>query len=124
MPRRIIAITVAVAATAALRSFAADVVQIHVRGHYFTEPATVQISVSVEPDAANRVLRIEVDGDREYRSTEVELAGLSDKRIHTIEFKNLRAGAYALRAEVLSKDKVRGMAASDVVVAGSVPDGQ
>jgi hypothetical protein len=115
---RIIVLIVALVATAALRAVAGEVVEIRLRGHYFAEPATVQVTVAVEPDAANRVLRVEADGDRLYRSTEVELSGDADQRVHTVEFKNLPAGAYELRAEVLSSDKVRGTATQELVVSG------
>jgi hypothetical protein len=115
---RIIVLTAALIATAALRGIAGEVVEIRLRGHYFAEPATVQITVAVEPDAANRVLRVEADGDRLYRSTEVALSGEGDKRLHTVEFKNLPAGDYELRAEVLSSERVRGMASQELVVAG------
>lgn len=112
------AITTTAFAGAAVRPLANDVVEIRLRGHFFAEPATVQITIAVEPDAANRTLRIEADGDRLFRSTEVKLDGELDKRIHTVEFKNLPAGSYELRAEVLSQDKVRGMATQELVVAG------
>ena len=118
MKGRIIVLIVALVATAALRAVAGEVVEIRLRGHYFAEPATVQVTVAVEPDAANRVLRVEADGDRLYRSTEVELSGDADQRVHTVEFKNLPAGAYELRAEVLSSDKVRGTATQELVVSG------
>ena len=118
MKARTFAVIVALLTTAALRGIAGEVVEIRLRGRYFSEPATVQVTVAVEPDAANRVLRIEADGDRMYRSTEVELSGVNDKRLHTIEFKNLPAGAYELRAEVLSRDKVRGMASQELIVSG------
>jgi hypothetical protein len=116
---RIFVLVAALIAVAAVRAVAHDVVEIHVNGYYFAEPATVRITVAVEPDSANRMLRIEADSDRMFRATEVELEGLTDKRIHTFEFKNLPAGAYELRAEVMSKEKVLGMATSDVVVEGS-----
>jgi hypothetical protein len=115
---RIFAVILALISIATLRAFAGDVVEIRLRGHYFSEPATVQITVAVEPDAANRVLRVEADGDRLYRSTELTLQGEGDKRLHTVEFKNLPAGAYELRAEVLSTDHVRGMATQELLVAG------
>ena len=118
MKGRIIALTAALIGTAVLNGIAGDVVEIRLRGHYFAAPATVQVTIAVEPDQANRVLRVEADGDRLYRSTEVELSGDTDKRIHTVEFKNLPAGAYELRAEVLSSEKVRGMASQELVVSG------
>ena len=119
MKRRTIAFAAALMTTAALRGIASDVVEIRLRGHYFAEPATVQITVAVEPDADNRLLRIEADSGRMFRASEVELSGLGDKRLHTIEFKNLPAGAYELRAEVVSQeDKIRGMASQELVVTG------
>lgn len=98
---------------------AADVVQIHLRGHYYAEPATVRITVAVEPDAENRMLRIEADGDTYYRASELTLIGEADKRMHVVEFKNLPAGNYMLRAEVLSEAAVRGQATHELTVTGS-----
>jgi hypothetical protein len=95
---------------------AQDVVEIRLRGRYFTDPATIRITVAVEPDAANRALRIEADGDRLFRSTEVMLEGESGQRIHTVEFKNLPAGNYTIRAAVLSGRNVRGAAEEFLVV--------
>jgi hypothetical protein len=115
---RTIGLILVLTAAAAVRALAGELVEIRLRGHYFSEPATVQITVAVEPDAANRVLRIEADGDRLYRSTELTLSGDADKRLHTVEFKNLPAGEYELRAEVLGADSVRGMATQELVVAG------
>ena len=116
---RIFAVIIALFFIATLRALAGEVVEIRLRGRYFSEPATVQITVAVEPDAATRVLLVEADGDRLYRSTELTLQGETDKRLHSVEFKNLPAGAYELRAEVLSgADHVRGMATQELLVSG------
>jgi hypothetical protein len=120
--RRIIALVVFIAAlmtTAGRPSHANEVVQILLRGHYFVEPATVQITVAVEPDAKNRALRIEADGERLFRGSQLTLEGATEKRIHAVEFKNLPAGNYILRAEVLGEESVRGMAEQELVVSGS-----
>jgi len=93
---------------------AKEVVEILLRGHYYVEPATVQITVAVEPDAKNRSLRIEADGERLFRASQVALEGAEAKRIHSVEFKNLPAGNYTLRAEVLSNDDIRGMAEQSI----------
>ncbi len=100
---------------------AQDVVEIRLRGRYFTDPATVRITVAVEPNADNRALRIEADGDRLFRSSEVILEGEDGKRIHTVEFKNLPAGSYTIRAAVLSSAQVRG-AAEEFLVVGDPAD--
>lgn len=100
---------------------AQDVVELRLRGRYFSEPATVHITVAVQPDAENRMLVIEADGERLFRSSEVALEGKSEQRLHTVEFKNLPAGQYVIRAEVLSKAAVRGFAEQTLVV-GSPSD--
>ena len=93
--------------------------ELRISGRYFAEPATVRITVAVEPDADNRMLRVEADGDEMFRASEVELAGAGEKRLHTLEFRNLKAGYYTLRAEVHSARALRGTAEQKVVVTGS-----
>jgi hypothetical protein len=110
---------VGVLLTSVVAGGARDVVELRLYGHYFAEPATVRITVAVEPDAENRMLRIEADGDEMYRASEIELSGADEKRLHSLEFKNLKAGNYTLRAEVHSATALRGMAEQEVVVTGS-----
>jgi hypothetical protein len=100
---------------------AQDIVEIRLRGRYYTEPATVRVTVAVEPDEKNRTLVIQADGDRLFRSSEVTLDGDKGQRIHTMEFKNLPAGYYVLRAEVRSSADVRG-AAEELLVVGDPAD--
>jgi hypothetical protein len=98
---------------------AGETVEIRLIGHYFSEPATVQLTIAVTPDPQNRVLHIEADGDQMFRASDLELTGDADKRLHTIQFKNLAAGNYTLRAEVLSsEDDVLAMAEQELVVTG------
>ena len=97
---------------------AAEVVELRLHGHYFAEPATVHVTIAVEPDAQNRVLRIEADSDQLFRGSEIALAGANEKRIHSIQFKNLPAGHYTLRAEVRSATEIRGTARQELTVTG------
>ena len=122
MTRRTIAWTCLIALlalTGTTYGDAREVVEIRLHGRYFIEPATVRILVAVEPDAENRALRIEADGDQMYRSSELTLTGANDKRLHSIEFRNLPAGSYTLRAEVRSSHDIRGSATQDLFVTGS-----
>ena len=122
MTRRLIAFAVfsaALVASGTRPGHATEVVEILLRGHYFVEPATVQITVAVEPDAENRSLRIEADGERLFRASQLTLRGASEKRMHAVEFKNLPAGNYTLRAEVLGAQDVRGMAEQELIVSGA-----
>ena len=110
---------VALVGAGAVCGDAAEVVEIRLRGRYFMEPATVHITVAVEPDEANRTLRIEADGDTVFRASDLSLSGASEKRMHAIEFKNLPAGTYTLRAQVFSSERVRGMAEQELIVSGA-----
>jgi hypothetical protein len=103
----------------AVKSHAENVVEIRLNGHYFSEPATVRFIVAVQPDADNRTLRIEADGTDMFRASEVALMGAGEKKLHTFTFKNLSAGQYTLRAQVLSSRDVRGTATSEMVVTGA-----
>jgi hypothetical protein len=107
---------VIISACATLAAGAQEVVEIRLRGRYYPEPATVRLTVTVEPDQSNRTLVVQADGDRLYRSSEVPLDGDKEQRIHTVEFKNLPAGNYVLRAEVHSSQAVRGVAEELLVV--------
>jgi len=91
------------------------------RGRYFSEPATVRITVAVQPDSSNRTLVVEADGDRLFRSSEVPLEGDKEQRTHVVEFKNLPAGYYVVRAEVRSNAAVRG-SAEELLVVGEPGD--
>lgn len=99
-------------------SSAKENVQIRLTGHFFSEPATVQMVVAVEPDAENRTLRVEADGENMFCATELSLAGDREQRLHTIQFKNLAAGEYTLRAQVLSNSSVRSQAEQAIMVTG------
>jgi hypothetical protein len=111
--------TILVGAAATQVGNANDVVEIRLRGRYYAEPATVQITVAVEPDSQNRALRIEAESEQMFRSSELTLAGAAEKRIHTIEFKNLPAGNYSLSAQVFSTDDLRGVATQQLTVSGA-----
>jgi hypothetical protein len=97
---------------------AKDNVEIRISGHFFAEPATVQMIIAVEPNSENRTLRVEADGDNMFCATEVPLSGDREQRLHTIQFKNLAAGEYTLRAQVLSNSAVRSQAEQGIMVTG------
>ena len=74
------------------------------------------MTVVVEPDAANRRLQVEVDGDLLFRASELTLEGAAEKRLHEFEFRGLPAGRYTLRVTVFSTDAVRGTASETLEV--------
>ena len=117
-PTAFVALTGAIVAALTTAGSAGQVVELRLRGFYFSAPATVSMTVAIEPDDQNAMLRVEADGDRFYRSSELALSGASEKRIHSVEFKNLPEGSYTLRAEVRSKSEVRGQATQELTVMG------
>lgn len=97
---------------------AKELIEIRMRGHYFAAPATIPVTVAVEPAANNRTLIVEVDGEDYFRSSGKDLDGENERRFHTVEFRNLPAGRYALRARVMSTSAVLGSAVEGLVVTG------
>ena len=120
MVRHVIRLSALVLPLAALSGSvgAKDNVEIRISGHFFSEPATVQMIIAVEPNAENRTLRVEADGDNMFCATEVSLSGDKEQRLHNIQFKNLAAGEYTLRAQVLSTSSVRSQAEQAIMVTG------
>ena len=118
MTRRTIlsAMFAAAVAGAAASASGTAVVEILRHGHFYAAPATLYLTVAVEPNADNRMLRVVADGDALYRASEVVLNGLESQRLHTMSFRSLPAGTYTLRAEVASATAVRGVAEDQIVV--------
>lgn len=106
------------ALAATTRGSAAGVVGITLRGGYFSEPALVQLTITVEPNDANRTLLIEADGESMYAASEISLDGANAKRLHQVVFKSLIAGQYSLRAAVRSSTGVRGVVSREIEVLG------
>lgn len=67
---------------------------------FVNEPATVKIQITVEPDAANRLLRVVADDGIHFRSSDVDLHGVDGPRTSWIEWRELRAGDYDVQAIV------------------------
>ena len=107
---------------AASHAPAKQIVEIRVRGHFFSAPATIPVTIAVEPGASNRALVVEADSDDYYRSSMIELDGENEKRLHSLELKNLPAGDYVVRAEVRSKSEILGTAVNELVVTGMTPE--
>lgn len=119
MTHRILSATLiaaALAAAAVRTGTASDVVEIRPSGRYLRAPATMRLTVLVEPNAANRTLRVEMDGADMFNATELPLEGASEKRVHAIQFNAVPAGLYRLRAAVFSAHDVRGTALGSVEV--------
>jgi hypothetical protein len=95
---------------------AEELVSIRLNGRYYSEPATLHMTIAVEPSPDNRVLRVEADGDAFYRSADVSLEGSEAPKHHVLSFKNVPAGNYMLRAYVLAGGQAVAVAETPLIV--------
>lgn len=100
-------------------SLAKEQVKVQIVGRFYNEPATVRIKVAVEPKADNRMLRVEADGDQYFRASDLVLEGDKEARHHTVEFKNLPAGDYVIRATVHDRTSVTALSETPLLVLSS-----
>lgn len=85
----------------ALSALAGSRVSIRSPGAIASAPADWWITVTVERDADNRLLVVEVDGaPGEYRRSDYPLDGADAARVRQIWFKALPAGCYTFAATV------------------------
>jgi hypothetical protein len=61
-------------------------------------PTALIVRAYVEPDVANRRLRIEADSDVFYRSSEIQLDGDKAPMLTEFRFKSVPGGEYIVRA--------------------------
>jgi hypothetical protein len=64
-------------------------------------PATVQVTVLIEPDAHIRHLVVEAESGMFYRRTDQELEGTNAARLHVFRWRNLPEGDYMVTATVV-----------------------
>jgi hypothetical protein len=111
-------IACAVGTAAVPSGVAAPVVELQLSAHVLFAPGAVRITVMIEPNADNRALQIELDGESMYSASELPLEGSGEKRLHQFFFNDVPAGHYTIRAEVRSTRAVRGTAKENLEVIG------
>lgn len=87
----------------------ATVVKVRVARRNVFAPGALQSVVSVTPHADNRRLRIALDSDVYYRSSDVELDGAVAPISHYFTFGSLPAGEYTVVATVFGPEGPRGV---------------
>jgi hypothetical protein len=63
-------------------------------------PATVQVLVQVDPHPDNRKLRVAIDSEDHYRSTDIQLEGGEARRHHFVVWQAVPPGEYVCVATV------------------------
>jgi hypothetical protein len=96
---------------------AASRLNIRVSPAMASAPADIRIYVRVEPREENRILRVSADSVNFFRSSEVQLDGEAGQRVSTFTFRQLPAGDYEVRAElIVSSGRTTQMEVSRVAV--------
>jgi hypothetical protein len=82
-------------------------VTIHSVGGYIVRaPATLRLRVTVEPREDQRLLRVECVGEDFGRASELELRGDGGPRTSWVEWRDVPAGEYELRASVWTSTRL------------------
>ena len=83
-------------------------ITVRVTPTFAIEGSPVQAMVRVAPDAENRLLRISVDSESYFRSSDVQLDGDNAAITHYLQMHSLPAGEYAFLAVVYGPNRERG----------------
>jgi hypothetical protein len=82
-------------------------------------PANVFVQILIERNAENRSMRISIESAEYFSSSEMELDGERSARLRVMTFREVPAGEYELRGEVLGEHgRVRATTRAVVRVVG------
>jgi hypothetical protein len=83
---------------------AADRVHIRVWPTTSMAPAHFLVRVIIERNAANRWIRVTAESDDYFGSSEGQLDGQNSSRLRVVQFREVPAGSYDVRAVVLDQN--------------------
>ena len=95
-----------------------DQVTLRLTTRIVNAPGSLRSLVRVVPNAENRTLRVSIDSDGYYRSSDIQLDGDGAATSHFVEFKDVPAGMYQLTAEVIGQTGPRAVRHLDFRVLG------
>jgi len=93
-------------------------VELRLAPRFAPAPGTVHSTIRVKPHPDNRVLRVVVDSDRYYRSSDIELDGAGAARTHFLVWDALPEGAYTITVTVYGIAGQRGQESAPFEVRG------
>jgi hypothetical protein len=101
----------------AMPAGAGDKLAMRVSPAYSYERGSLTIRLSVEPDAANRVVRVMAESAEFYRSSDITLDGDRAPRTNLIAYRGLPAGDYEVRSILFgARGQERAMVSQAVTV--------
>ena len=78
-----------------------DELTLRLTPRFVSAPGYLRSLIRVSPNAANRVLRVEIDSAGYYRSSDIQLEGASAPMSHFVDWKEVPAGKYSLIVSVI-----------------------
>ena len=79
----------------------ADELTLRMTPRFVSAPGFLRSLIRVAPNDANRVLRVEIDSEGYYRSSDIQLDGASAPMSHFVDWKDVPAGKYDLKVSVI-----------------------
>jgi hypothetical protein len=79
----------------------ADELTLRLTPRFVSAPGYLRSLIRVAPHQANRMLRVEIDSESYYRSSDIQLDGASAPMSHFVDWKEVPAGKYSLIVSVL-----------------------
>jgi len=79
----------------------ADELTLRLTPRFVSAPGYLRSLIRVAPNDANRLLRVEIDSEGFYRSSDIQLDGASAPMSHFMDWKDVPAGKYDLIVTVL-----------------------
>ena len=94
----------------------ADALDLRISPRVAHAPATIRITVEIEPESSNRYAVVEADGERFSRSSMIPLEGSDSPRTHDVQYRGLPEGQYVIGVTLFSPTGVRAVARRDLLV--------
>jgi hypothetical protein len=79
----------------------ADELTLRLTPRFVSAPGYLRSLIRVAPHDANRVLRVEIDSESYYRSSDIQLEGASAPMSYFVDWKEVPAGKYSLIVSVI-----------------------
>src|SRR5687768_1624141 len=100
------------------------VLQIRLATRIAMAPADLRGFVRVTPDAGNRMLRVVVDSDDFYRSSDIQLEGDRSPQSHFLQWRALPPGDYKVVVTVFGAEGLRSQLSQPFMVIDGLPGGR
>ena len=110
--------SVAAKRVAATRAAEESPLRLRLMAHIVSAPSDFSGLVRVTPNADYRLLRVVLDSDNFYRSSDIQLEGDRSPRTHFLQWRSLPAGTYRIVVTVFGTQGPRTQVTQEFLVVG------